>query len=84
MMKHSYEVNDTLVAFALKSIARNKEGRLTMPLFWNEIVAHLLAKNRHLAEVILKANFKKLHKSNRLQLVDDVFKEQESMGIIEG
>ena len=81
--EHSYEVNDTLVAFALKSIARNKEGRLTMPLFWNEKVAHLLAKNRHLAEIILKANFKKLHKSNRLQLVDAVFKEQESMGIIE-
>ena len=55
-----------------------------MPLFWNGSVSHLLGNNRKLAEAILKSNLKKLRKDDTLlKLMDDVFREQVSSGIIE-
>ena len=65
-------------------MTRDKEGGIKVPLLWNSQVSHLLGTNRQLAESILKSNFKKLSKDrDRLLLMDKVFKEQESMGIIE-
>ena len=55
-----------------------------MPLIWNEKVDHLLGKNKQLAYQNLKSNFKKLSKKQEyLKMVDDNFKEQVDLGIIE-
>ena len=63
---------------------RDKEGRIVVPLLWNSQVSHLLGSNQGLAVSILKSNLKKLQNNrDKLLLMDKVFKEQESMGIIE-
>ncbi|XP_068232415.1 uncharacterized protein [Palaemon carinicauda] len=63
---------------------KNDSGRLIMPLLWNGKVAHLLGKNQNLSKAILKSNFKKFSKKdNTFQMIDEVFKEQEQLGIIE-
>ena len=78
------ETDQNLVKYALQSIKRGEDGRLVMPIFWNEKNCHLLGSNRKLAEAILRSNFRKLKKNEQyLELVDTTFKEQESLGIIE-
>ena len=80
----SSEINKKLVKFALEDMKRDKEGRIVVPLLWNSQVSHLLGSNQGLAVSILKSNLKKLQNNrNKLLLMDKVFKEQESMGIIE-
>ena len=56
-----------------------------MPLIWNTKVDHLLGTNRNLALQILKSNFKKLSRDgkDRLKMIDQNFKEQRELGIIE-
>ncbi|XP_068225069.1 uncharacterized protein [Palaemon carinicauda] len=67
-----------------KNTCRDRDGRLVMPLLWNGKVAHLLGKNQNLSKAILKSNFKKFSKKdNALQMIDEVSKEQEQLGIIE-
>ena len=54
----SVEKNEEIINYVLKNTTRNEEGKLVMPLIWNNKVSHLLAKNRNLAVQILRANFK--------------------------
>lgn len=78
------EVNDKLINFAINNSNRDSDGRLVMPLLWNFKASHLLGSNRHLATIILKSTLKKLKKTeNHLKLVDETFREQEDLGIIE-
>lgn len=78
------ESNDKLVKYVLDSAYRTEDGRLVLPLLWNHKVSHLLGKNQTLSKLILKSNFKKYSKDCKtLDMIDNVFKEQESLGIIE-
>ena len=78
------EVNEHLVKFCLDNTRRNEEGRLIMPLLWNEKASHLLGKNLKLSRQILQSNFKRLSKNPMyLNLMNNVLKEQEAEGIIE-
>ena len=80
----STETNQRLVEYALGATQRNDQGRLVMPLLWNSKVAHLLGGNKELTIAILNSNLKKLkRKPNHLQLMDESFREQEKLGIIE-
>ena len=77
-----HELNDKIVKFALENLTRDDEGRLVIPLLWNSNSSHLLAKNQNLAQSILNSMFKKLD-SDKLNSINEVFKEQVSLGIIE-
>ena len=55
-----------------------------MPLMWNHKISHLLGKNFNLSKLTLKSNlswFK--NKPDQLVMIDNVFKEQQQLGIIE-
>ena len=55
-----------------------------MPLLWRTDVAHLLGCNYKLAKAILDSNFKKLiKKPSYINLMDESFKEQVKLGILE-
>ena len=78
------DTNLQLIDFVLKKSIYDKDGRLKMPLLWNNKCAHLLSRNYHLASKLLKSNFEKLRKDPvKLKMYDQVFKEQEDLGIIE-
>ena len=80
----SVALNDELTKFALNNVKRLEDGRIQMPLLWNGKVCHNLGKNCKLAENILKSNYRKLCKNpGYLEMTDEVFKEQEKLGIIE-
>ena len=80
----SVEADDKLVKYVLDFASRTEDGRLVLPLLWNPKVSHLLGKNQTLSRQILKSNFKRYHKDgSSLAMIDNVFKEQENMGIIE-
>ena len=78
------ETNVKLVNYVLDNTERSEDGRLVMPLMWNSKIAHLLGKNFNLSKQILKSNLRKLKRTEGgLEMVDNVFKEQEKIGIIE-
>ncbi|XP_068243236.1 uncharacterized protein [Palaemon carinicauda] len=78
------DLDEKLTEFTLKQISRRSDGRIEVPLSWNTKVSHLLSKNEVLSKLILKSNLKKLRKNEgHLQLVDQTFKEQIKLGIIE-
>lgn len=78
------ELNSDLVNFALDNCRVDGEGRLQMPILWNGKVDYLLGNNDNLAHAILTANYKRYRRDpQKLIMTDDVFREQESMGIIE-
>ena len=77
------EVNEKLVNYVLTTYERTEDGRLIMPLPWNPECSHLLGRNFNLSKQILFSNLKKLNKDNKLSMYNDVFKEQERLGIIE-
>ena len=80
----SIEHNDRLVRYLLDTCTRNKDGRVIMPLLWNDRVKHLLACNFNLAKSILYSNLKKLKDSeNKLAMIDDTMKTLLNMEIIE-
>ena len=78
------ESDARMVKYVLDNTRRTDEGRLVMPLLWKDEVAHLLASNLNLSEKVLKSNLKRL-KNNpvRLQMYDQVIKEQVELGIVE-
>lgn len=76
-------LNDDIVQYILSNTDRTSNGRLIMPLPWNSLCKDRLGQNYNLSRKILMSNFKKLNRDNRIQLYDDVFREQENMGIIE-
>ena len=78
------EVDNKLVQFTLENTTRNPEDRLVMPILWNPRTSHLLGKNLNLSKQILSGTLKKYEKDkSSLVLIDEVFKEQEKLGIIE-
>ena len=80
------ETDIMLVEFVLNNtkIDKDNDGRLIMPLTWNNKNSHLLSKNYHLALNILESNFNRFKNDPvKLKMYDDVFKEQERLGIIE-
>ena len=77
------ELNQSLCKYALDNTLRDANGRLIMPLLWNHQVSHLLSKNFYLAKSILGSLLKKYESSDKLNLIDETFKTQESLGIIE-
>ncbi|XP_068247877.1 uncharacterized protein [Palaemon carinicauda] len=78
------ETNKKLVKYVLDSTERDEEGRLVMPLMWNNKISHLLGKNFNLSRMILKSNLTRMkNKPEHLKMVNDLFKEQQNLGIIE-
>ena len=78
------EVNSELCNYVLSNTERQSDGRLIMPLMWNREIEHLLARNYTLCQQILKSNFRKISKyPDRLSMYNDVFKDQETKGVIE-
>ena len=80
---YSSELNKDLIKFAIDNTSRTHDGRLVMPLLWRTD-AHLLGRNYKLAKAILDSNFKKLiKKPSYMNLMDESFKEQVKLGILE-
>lgn len=80
----STEINDKLINIVLDETKRARDGRLVVPLAWRANVSSALATNAGLAERILRSNERKLLKNKlHLSLMDEVFREQERLGIIE-
>ena len=78
------ETNLKVVDFVLNNTKVGSDGRLLMPLTWNDKCAHLLSQNYNLSRNILKSTLKKLIKDPfKLKLYDDVIREQTDLGIIE-
>ena len=79
----SVDCDNKLVNFVLDSATRNEDGSLVLPLLWKHKVSHLLGKNENLSKLILKSNFRKYYIDGKsLLMIDEVFKEQERLGII--
>ena len=80
----STELNDHLVKYVLNETKRDPHGRLEMPITWRGEVSHLLAHNFHLSKQVLSSNLKKWQKKeDYLSMMNEVFREQESEGVIE-
>ena len=52
------ELDRELIEYLIENTERDEEGRLIMPLLWNDKVKHLLPTNLNLAKNILKSMFK--------------------------
>ena len=76
-------IDKDAVKYVLDNTSRNEDGRLKMPLIWNEPVRHLLGQNLNLSRKILNSNRKKLSNDDKISMVDKVFKDQEELGVIE-
>ena len=60
------------------------DGRLVVPILWNDKSSHMLAKNFKLAKNILLNNLKKFKNNyEKCLMIDEVFKYQEDEGIVE-
>ena len=78
------EVNKKLTEHAINNTTRNSEGRLVIPLLWDNRNAHLLGGNFGLASKILASSGRKLGKNpSNLKMYHDVIKDHESMGVLE-
>ena len=78
------ETNGQLIKFILENTSRAADGRLKMPLPWNNKNAHLLSNNYYLARKVLESNFQKLNcDQTKLKMYDDVFRQQEELKVIE-
>ncbi|XP_068229545.1 uncharacterized protein [Palaemon carinicauda] len=78
------ETNKKLVKYVLDNTERDEEGRSVMPLMWNNKISHLLGKNFNLSRMIKRSNLTRIkNKPEHLKMVNDVFKEQQNLGIIE-
>ena len=78
------DLNERLIEQTLDWTVRDADGRLIMPLMWNNKVSHLLGKNYNLAKSILRSVTNKLDlNSEKMKLINDVFKTQEKSGIIQ-
>lgn len=76
--------NRRMVEYVLGNTVQKPDGRLIMPLMWNNKIVHLLGKNFNLSKQILKSNLKRWNRvEGRMDMVNSVFKEQEQLGIIE-
>ena len=72
-----------LVFNALDNMQTDSDGRIIVPILWNERTSDSLATNYFLARQILLSNLNKLKSSpNNLLMIDDVFTDQLDRGII--
>ena len=78
----SVDLNNQLINYVLNNTVREENGRIRMPLLWNPQVSHYLGKNFNLSKAILKSLTKKLDHA-KLKQIDEVFRNQENLGIIE-
>ena len=81
--QESDDINEKIVSDILTNVDRTPEGRLIMPLPWNDECKERLGTNFNLSKKILNSNRKKLSKDGKLLLYDQVFKEQEELGIVQ-
>ena len=78
------EIHNDIVNYVLSNTERDADGRVVMPLPWRSDTAHRLGSNFELAKQVLRSSTERLNKCPmKLKLIDDVFKEQERLGIIE-
>ena len=78
------DTNVQLIDFVLSNTKYEDDGRLIMPLLWNNKNSHLLSKNYKLATKLLQSNLDRLKRDPvKLKMYDDVIREQEELGIIE-
>ena len=78
------ETNQELVDYILTNINRDNDGRIIVPLALNPRNSHLLSMNYNLCKAVLKSTIRKLGREpEKLQMYDQVFKEQLELGIIE-
>ena len=76
--------SESSVEEILSKFYRNDDGRLVVPILFNERNSHKLAKNLNLARQILFSNFRKYRNCpEKLSLIDGVFSEQLESGVIE-
>ena len=75
-------VDQTLLDLSIKSIERNDEGRIILPLLWNGKTCNYLSENYNLAFKILKGIELKYRKDNTLFLMNEVIMNQVTDGVI--
>ena len=56
----NHEIDSKLTKFAIENMTHKEDGRLVVPLLWNDEVAHLLCSNFNLAKAVLNSTLKKL------------------------
>ena len=75
---------ESSISNVLDNIKISDEGRVVVPILWNKRNSQLLGKNLHLCKKILLGNLKKLSNApDKLNMIDDVFREQLDAGVIE-
>lgn len=79
----SDEIHEKLITYVLNTIKRDDEGRIIVPLLWKESVSQLLGKKETLSKSVLNSNYKKFKDKETLFMINNVFIEQEQLGIIE-
>ena len=68
----------------LNNTSRMNDGRIVMPLMWNENYKGLLGRNFNLAKQILLASLRKLKKNkDQFKMIHEVIDNQRKMGVIE-
>ena len=78
------ELDSNLVDYLLTNAKRRSDGRLEVPILWNDRVKHLLGQNYYLAKSVLVSNMKKHVQSNvHMKLMQDSISELENLAIIE-
>ena len=78
------EVDIKIADYVLDNMTRNESGRVFVPLMWNNKIESCLSQNYNLSKKVLNTTRKKHGKvKGNLEMIDSVFKEQETMGIIE-
>lgn len=76
--------DEHLISFVLDNTTRLENGRLRMPLLWNDRVSARLSSNFNLSKAILRGNLKKLQKNElHLKMYNESILEQFDSGIIE-
>ena len=83
-LKEDLEAPRESIEQILTKVSRDENGRLILPILWNTKNAHMLGKNFELARQVLFSISKKYQNyPDKLKMIDDVFKEQEKLNIIE-
>ena len=82
--ENSRELNNKLASYIINNTTQEPDGRLTMPLLWNPQVSDKLSQNQNLALSILQSlKHKNKKKPELLKAINETFKKQEELGIIE-
>ena len=76
--------DERLNSFVLESMRRDDDGRLVVPLLWNESVSDRLGANYNLSRAILKSNVKRLSGNiHKLKLYDSAIRDHINAGVLE-